>query len=194
VSPSVGVLAGGSSVVISGSNLASVTSVHFGGVAATVTAASATSVTVTAPHGSHFGAFPVAVTTPTGTSAVSSVTNYTYAAAPLGYWLVASDGGIFTFGDAGFFGSKGGDHLNQPIVSMALTPDGKGYWLVASDGGIFTFGDAGFFGSRAVIISTSPSWAWPPPPTARATGSSPPTAESSPLAMRSSTARRGASS
>ncbi|HXA33754.1 MAG TPA: protease pro-enzyme activation domain-containing protein [Acidimicrobiales bacterium] len=148
VSPSVGVIAGGSSVVISGANLAPVTSVHFGGVAATVTAASATSVTVTVPRGSHFGAFPVTVTTPTGTSAVSSVTNYTYAVAPLGYWLVASDGGIFTFGDAGFFGSEGGSHLNQPIVGMAPTVDGMGYWLVASDGGIFTFGDAGFFGSE----------------------------------------------
>jgi hypothetical protein len=25
-----------------------------------------------------------------------------------GYWLVAFDGGIFTFGDAGFFGSRPG--------------------------------------------------------------------------------------
>ena len=64
-----------------------------------------------------------------------------------GYWLVASDGGIFAFGDAGFFGSTGGSTLNKPIVGMAATPDGKGYWLVASDGGIFGFGDAGFFGS-----------------------------------------------
>ena len=24
-----------------------------------------------------------------------------------GYWLVASDGGVFTFGDAGFYGSTG---------------------------------------------------------------------------------------
>ena len=64
-----------------------------------------------------------------------------------GYWLVASDGGIFAFGDAGFFGSEGAKPLNQPIVGMAATPDGRGYWLVASDGGIFTFGDAGFFGS-----------------------------------------------
>ena len=59
-----------------------------------------------------------------------------------GYWLVASDGGIFTFGDAGFYGSTGRHPLNEPIVGMAATPDGKGYWLVASDGGIFTFGDA----------------------------------------------------
>ena len=42
-----------------------------------------------------------------------------------GYWLVASDGGIFTFGDARFFGSTGGVHLNQPIVGMAATPDGR---------------------------------------------------------------------
>ena len=65
-----------------------------------------------------------------------------------GYWLVASDGGIFTFGDAGFFGSEGGQPLNQPIVGMASTPDSNGYWLVASDGGVFTFGDAGFYGSE----------------------------------------------
>jgi hypothetical protein len=34
---------------------------------------------------------------------------------------VASDGGIFTFGDATFLGSTGGMHLNQPIVGMAAT-------------------------------------------------------------------------
>jgi hypothetical protein len=64
-----------------------------------------------------------------------------------GYWEVASDGGIFTFGDASFFGSMGGQPLNKPVVGMASTPDGQGYWEVASDGGIFTFGDASFFGS-----------------------------------------------
>ncbi len=68
-----------------------------------------------------------------------------------GYWLVASDGGVFAFGDAGFFGSAGGLHLAAPIVGMASTPDGKGYWLVASDGGIFTYGDAGYFGSAGQL-------------------------------------------
>ena len=33
-----------------------------------------------------------------------------------GYWLVASDGGIFAFGDAGFYGSTGDLTLNRPIV------------------------------------------------------------------------------
>jgi hypothetical protein len=64
-----------------------------------------------------------------------------------GYWLVASDGGIFSFGDAVFYGSTGGLSLNKPVVGMAPTADGKGYWLVASDGGIFSFGDAVFYGS-----------------------------------------------
>ena len=63
-----------------------------------------------------------------------------------GYWLVASDGGIFSFGDAGFYGSTGNIHLNSPIVGMAATPSSQGYWLVASDGGIFSFGDAVFHG------------------------------------------------
>ncbi len=73
-----------------------------------------------------------------------------------GYWLVASDGGIFTFGDASFDGSTGAIHLNQPIVGMAATPDGGGYWLVASDGGIFTFGDASFDGSTGAIHLNQP--------------------------------------
>ncbi|MGH9302089.1 MAG: hypothetical protein ACRD0E_09420, partial [Acidimicrobiales bacterium] len=49
-----------------------------------------------------------------------------------GYWLVGSDGGIFSFGDAAYLGSEGASHLNSPIVAMASTPDGKGYWLVGS--------------------------------------------------------------
>ncbi len=71
-----------------------------------------------------------------------------------GYWTTASDGGVFSFGGAGFAGSMGGRHLVAPVVGMAATSDGGGYWLVASDGGIFSFGDAGYFGSmggRALV-------------------------------------------
>src|ERR1700730_7701621 len=64
-----------------------------------------------------------------------------------GYCLVASDGGLFAFGNARFFGSTGNLRLNQPVVGMAATPDGGGYWLVAADGGVFSFGDAPFHGS-----------------------------------------------
>ncbi len=64
-----------------------------------------------------------------------------------GYWLVATDGGVFTFGGARFYGSEGLVHLNQPVTGIAATPTGAGYWLAAADGGVFTFGDAGFFGA-----------------------------------------------
>ena len=66
-----------------------------------------------------------------------------------GYWLVAYDGGIFTFGDAKFLGSTGSMKLNQPVLGMERTVSGNGYWLFARDGGVFTFGDAKFYGSAA---------------------------------------------
>jgi hypothetical protein len=69
------------------------------------------------------------------------------ATAARGYWEVASDGGLFAFGNAAFYGSMGGKPLNQPIVGMASTPTGGGYWEVASDGGLFAFGNAAFYGS-----------------------------------------------
>ncbi len=72
------------------------------------------------------------------------------------YWLVASDGGVFTFGGAGFYGSAGAIHLNKPVVGMAGTADSQGYWLVASDGGIFTYGDAHFYGSTGAIALNRP--------------------------------------
>ncbi len=75
-----------------------------------------------------------------------------------GYWLVASDGGIFAFGNAGYYGSIPGSglqpagsglprSLNAPIVGMVPSSDGGGYFMVASDGGVFAFGDARFEGS-----------------------------------------------
>ncbi|MGH8991269.1 MAG: Calx-beta domain-containing protein, partial [Acidimicrobiia bacterium] len=73
-----------------------------------------------------------------------------------GYRLVASDGGIFAFGDAPFYGSTGNVKLNKPINGMAPTPSGAGYWMVASDGGIFSFGDAGFFGSTGAMNLRDP--------------------------------------
>ena len=69
---------------------------------------------------------------------------------------MASDGGIFSYGDAVFHGSSGGLRLNAPIVGMAGTRDGGGYWLVASDGGIFSYGDAVFHGSSGGLRLNAP--------------------------------------
>jgi hypothetical protein len=71
------------------------------------------------------------------------------AAAARGYRLLAADGGLFTFGESGFFGSAGGTPQPKPIVGGATTPSGNGYWLVSSDGALITFGDANYFGSLA---------------------------------------------
>ena len=80
----------------------------------------------------------------------------THAASEGAYWLVASDGGIFSLGGAVFHGSAGALRLNKPIVGMAATPDGGGYWLVASDGGVFTLGDAVFHGSAGALRLNKP--------------------------------------
>ncbi len=63
-----------------------------------------------------------------------------------GYWLVASDGGVFSFGDVLFHGSMGGRPLDRPIVAIETIPGAGGYWEIASDGGIFAF-DAPYYGS-----------------------------------------------
>src|SRR5258708_32492281 len=73
-----------------------------------------------------------------------------------GYWLAASDGGIFPFGEAGGYGSTGAVRLNRPMVAIAATPDAHGYWLVAADGGVFPFGDARGYGSTGGIHLNSP--------------------------------------
>jgi hypothetical protein len=70
-----------------------------------------------------------------------------------GYWLVASDGGIFDYGDAGFYGSTGSIRLNQPVVGISVSASGHGYTLAATDGGVFAFGDASFFGSVPGVLA-----------------------------------------
>jgi hypothetical protein len=97
---------------------------------------------VTGPLGSPLSAVPTAAivgvaSTPTGK----------------GYWAADAGGGVYTYGDAGFFGALPGMHLklSQPIVAIVATPTGKGYWLVGGDGGIFTFGDAGYLGSLPAL-------------------------------------------
>ncbi len=69
---------------------------------------------------------------------------------------MATDGGIFSYGDANFYGSTGSLVLNKPVVGMAATPDGGGYWLVATDGGIFSYGDAAFYGSTGSLVLNKP--------------------------------------
>jgi hypothetical protein len=59
-----------------------------------------------------------------------------------GYWEVAADGGIFTYGSASFQGSLGGQGSNDPVVGVAATPDGGGYRELQANGPVSSFGDA----------------------------------------------------
>ena len=96
------------------------------------------------------GACTLTPSVATGTNylgATGSPQTFQIGPAPRGYWLVGSDGGIFSFGSAAFHGSMGGVALQRPVVGITPTLTRGGYWLVASDGGIFSFGDARFYGS-----------------------------------------------
>ncbi|CAB5690482.1 IPTL-CTERM protein sorting domain [Delftia tsuruhatensis] len=80
VSPTAGPTAGGTSVVITGTNLSGATTVTFGGTAATgFTVNSATQITATSPAGSA-GPVDVRVTTAGGTSATGAAAQFTYVA------------------------------------------------------------------------------------------------------------------
>jgi hypothetical protein len=72
-----------------------------------------------------------------------------------GYWLIASDGGVFAFGDAGFFGSLGGAPPATALVGVAPTPDGGGYWVLGANGAVYPFGDAPQLGVGAVSPALS---------------------------------------
>jgi hypothetical protein len=160
VSPNTGPVTGGGAITITGGGFANATSVNFGSVGAgQILSQSETSITVVPPNSIGPICVDITVANSQGISATSPADRYLYGGdgnCGQGYRFVASDGGVFDFGDAGFWGSTGNITLNKPIVGMAVTPSTNGYWLVASDGGIFTFGDARFLGSTGNIVLNKP--------------------------------------
>ena len=159
--PDSGPTSGGTRVTITGTNFTGSTEVAFGSAAATnVHVVSAFVLLATSPANA-VGSDDVRVTTSAGTSAVNTGDEFTYFTAWVttpspGYLEVASDGGLFAFGGAQFYGSMGGTPLNQSIVGIATSNNGQGYWEVATDGGIFSFGDAAFHGSTGSLTLNKP--------------------------------------
>jgi sugar lactone lactonase YvrE len=147
--------AAGTTVTITGAGFDYGSTVDFGTAAAAVTYVSPYELEAVAPAGT--GTVDVTVSTFAGTS--TSTDPFSYPATPAppvtsptqtpshGYWLVGSDGGIFSFGSAQFYGSTGSLALQRPVVGIVPTKDHGGYWLDASDGGVFSFGDTQFYGS-----------------------------------------------
>jgi hypothetical protein len=72
-----------------------------------------------------------------------------------GYWMVAADGGIFSFGDAPFYGSTAGIALGARVVGMLRNPVGPGYWIATAAGGVYAFG-CPQFGSLLAIPLNAP--------------------------------------
>ena len=85
-----------------------------------------------------------------------------------------SAGDVYSFGDAGFYGSLPGElgassrpsandvrvtghQATIPVTGFAATADGHGYWMATTNGTIYTFGDAAQDGSL-------PSLGIAPPP------------------------------
>ncbi|WP_160291943.1 fibronectin type III domain-containing protein, partial [Acidithrix ferrooxidans] len=101
--------------------------------------ASSTSCTVTNLNPSTTYYFYIEATNTSGSSLPSnevSITTLTTNQSPStqnpstttkpGYYVVAKDGGVFSYGSATFYGSLANKNLNQPIVGIASTLDGKG--------------------------------------------------------------------
>jgi hypothetical protein len=84
-----------------------------------------------------------------------------------GYIEVDEKGGVYTFGDAMFFGSLPGLGVvpNHPIVAAEISPSGGGYWIVAADGGVFAFGDAPYLGGLGGVALNAPVVAFEASPT-----------------------------
>ncbi len=112
----------------------------------TTTTTSPTTTTTTSPQTTTTTKPSKTKTKTTTTASPSSPPSLQSSTPTDGYWLVGSDGGIFSYGLAPFEGSAGSLTLQRPVVGITRTPDNNGYWLVASDGGVFAF-NAPFVGS-----------------------------------------------
>src|SRR4029079_12864892 len=73
-----------------------------------------------------------------------------------GYWLSASDGGIFSFGDAAFHGaapSRPSAGVARTVTAMVPSASGGGYWQAATSGELLAFGDAADLGAGVANLT-----------------------------------------
>jgi hypothetical protein len=121
VSPNSGSTAGGTVVTMTGTNFAGATAVSFGGVASSsFTINSDTQITATAPAQAA-GTLDVTVTTPSGTSALSTADQFTYLATPVPSVTVTSPTSGTTAGGT-VVTLTGTNFTNVTSVSFGSTP------------------------------------------------------------------------
>ena len=129
--------------------------------------------------GSKTGVSAPAVTTTTSTTLPPTTPTTTPGSVPpppsgspagdsgAGYWMLLGDGGVVTFGKAGYFGGYPNTcwHVGfdcPMAVDLEPTPTGRGYWTVSAYGDIAAFGDAidlpdGMPGGFAAGIRSTPT-------------------------------------
>jgi len=59
-----------------------------------------------------------------------------------GYWMLASDGHVYAFGNAKKLGGISGCTNYGGANRLLVSPTGKGYWIATADGSVIAFGDA----------------------------------------------------
>lgn len=81
-----------------------------------------------------------------------------------GHWILMGNGGIYPFGDAGYYSSPKKIGVSSASVRMAARPQGDGYWVLTADGKVRGFGSAKSLGSptiaagvTAVDLATTPT-------------------------------------
>ncbi len=141
------------SVIITGTNFTSGSTVSFGGVAATATVNSSTQITTSAPSGS--GTVYVTVTTSAGTSATGTASQFTYpppptvtglspATGPTGTCVFVSGTNFITGSVVYFGGVPANTTINSSTLITAFAPTGSGtvYVTVTSSSGTSPTGPA----------------------------------------------------
>ncbi len=98
--------------------------------------------------------------------------SYSYGGHPGGgYYLAASNGGLFNEGGAPWLGSLAADKQSpaSPVVAVCATADGGGYWVATAKGNVYNFGDATWHGSLAAEggVPSAPVVAMVATPTAK---------------------------
>ncbi len=161
VNPNGAPVSGRPDVSVYGSGFTGARAVYLGSVPVSFSVQSDTSLTLTAPAAPEPEVVDVTVVGPGGTSARNQSDLFFYDSFVSldylhGYTAASADGNVYALGEAPYYGSLYGKHLNKPIVGMVTTPSQAGYWLVASDGGIFAFGNAQFYGSTGAIHLNKP--------------------------------------
>ncbi len=139
-----GTTSGGTSLILTGVNLDGATTVEFGGTAATITANSATSITVTTPAHAE-GTVSIAVTATAGTDTLASSFTYTVPVSSGGGGGGGGGGGSSSSSSSSAADAGGGGSLNE---IKAITPQASG-----TPGSVIALAGWGLATTRAVSFN-----------------------------------------